>query len=116
MAEQQITRSKEEAQSIKDYSDKFNSFTATLGRAMRNGREDFDTAINNPELTFTQVVDRMQEAWDVCINFIRSEIKSGRAQARRMGLNRGSDHRQFHPAQLKKKGNVEEEVNKALED
>jgi hypothetical protein len=116
MAEQKVTRAAEETQSIKDYSDKFDTWVATVTRAMRNGREDFDSAINNQDLTFNQIVDRMQTAWDVTINFLRTEIRSGRSSARRMAVNRGVDHRQFHPAQLRNKKTAADEVSKALED
>lgn len=116
MAEQKVILQKEEIQSIHDYSAKYDIWVATIVRSMRNGREDFDAAINNKDLTFNQVVDRMLTAWDVAINFIRTEIKSGRAQARRMGLNRGVDHRQFHPAQIKNKVTMQEKVKRALEE
>lgn len=109
---------KEEIQSIDDYSAKYDSWAATISRALKNGREDLDAAMTNEKLTFKQIIEKMITAWDVSINFIRTEIKSGRSQARRMGLNRGVDRRQFHPAQLAKKkiaGDIDKAVDKALE-
>lgn len=81
----------------------FDIATKKIDDVIANGTDDLST------------VEIIADAWHECMIAQWTLYKSGKQTANRMALRRGIDNRQTHPAQYKKKKNVEAEVNAALE-
>jgi hypothetical protein len=103
-------------QSTEKYAQEFKYWKETAIQFFDIAEKRINTALASGE-DDVSIVEAIADAWHKCLTAEWTLFKSGKQTANRMALRRGVDHRQFHPAQIKKKiaGDVDKAVDKALE-
>lgn len=96
------------------YAQQFKHWRSTADTFFDIAEKEINSALASGKDNTTIVAD-IADAWEKCMTAQWTLFKSGKQTARRMALRRGVDNRQFHPAQLKKKGAVASKVDDVLD-